>query len=47
MNIFIKNIQIFKEKISKFFFQGNISNEQIFIKSFQKFNGKISMNKSS
>ena len=50
-----KKISIFKRKILHFskekspkpYSKGKISNEQIFNKNFQNFNGKISKNKSS
>ena len=53
--VIIKKISIFKRKILHFskekspkpYSKGKISNEQIFNKNFQNFNGKISKNKSS
>ena len=53
--VIIKKISIFKRKILLFskekspkpYSKGKFSNEQIFNKNFQNFNGKISKNKSS
>ena len=53
--VIIKKISIFKriilhfskEKSPKPYSKGKVSNEQIFNKNFQNFNGKISKNKSS